>query len=97
VDVADPNGELPRGTDRAAALARLHVATRDGRILSGAAAFTEVWQALPGWRWLARLARLPGIPWLMEAGYRAFLPIRPAIVRLFVFVRRLRGPRGDRP
>jgi hypothetical protein len=32
----------------------------DGRVLSGAAAFVEVWTRLPKWRWAARAASLPG-------------------------------------
>jgi predicted DCC family thiol-disulfide oxidoreductase YuxK len=91
VNVADPASELPGSTSRADALARFHATSSDGRLLSGARAFVEVWQNLPGWRWLARFARLPGAIWLMEAGYRMFLPLRPAIVRLFVAVTRRRG------
>jgi len=84
VDVADPASVLPEGTSRAEALARFHARSADGRLLSGARAFVEVWRDLPGWRWLARLARLPGAMWVMEAGYRLFLPLRPLVVRLFV-------------
>lgn len=91
VNVADPASVLPEGTSRAEALARFHAMSADGRLLSGARAFVEVWQNLPGWRWLARFSRLPGAIWLMEAGYRLFLPLRPVIVRLFVAVTRRRA------
>ena len=87
VNVADPASPLPTGTDRYAALARFHVGTADGRVVSGAAAFVEVWRGLPGWRLLARLARLPGMSRAMEAGYRLFLPLRPSIVRAYVALR----------
>jgi hypothetical protein len=37
---------------------------------------------LPGWRWAARVAALPGVLPTLELGYRLFLPIRPYISRL---------------
>jgi ubiquinone biosynthesis monooxygenase Coq7 len=69
--------ELGPGLERPAALARLHVRRADGTLLQGAAAFAEIWAALPRWRWLARLARLPGVLPLLELGYRGFLRVRP--------------------
>lgn len=80
IDVSQA-ADLPSGLTQAAAMARFHVMTQDGHILSGAAAFVEVWRALPGWRWLARLSDLPGMLWLMERAYRGFLPIRPYLSR----------------
>ena len=74
---------LPAGVTQAATMARFHVMTPDGRVLSGAAAFAEVWRALSAWRRLARLSDLPGILWLMEQAYRGFLPIRPYLSRRF--------------
>jgi ubiquinone biosynthesis monooxygenase Coq7 len=69
--------ELGSGLERPAALARLHVRRADGTLVQGAAAFAEVWSALPGWRWLARVARLPGVLPLLELGYTGFLRLRP--------------------
>ncbi|MCE2907723.1 MAG: demethoxyubiquinone hydroxylase family protein [Burkholderiaceae bacterium] len=68
--------------ERAALLARFHVQRGDGTRLDGAAAFVAMWQRLPGWRWLARAARLPGALPLLEAAYRGFLRVRPALQRL---------------
>lgn len=68
--------------ERAALLARFHVQRADGTRLDGAAAFVAMWQRLPGWRWLARLARLPGALPLLEVAYRGFLRVRPALQRL---------------
>ncbi len=84
VDVSEPQAELPPTLDPKTAMARFHVVAGDGRIVSGAAAFIEVWRHLPGWRWAAKLASLPGISPSLELAYRLFLPIRPALVRLFV-------------
>ncbi len=69
--------ELGTGLDRQAALARLHVRRADGTLVQGAAAFVEIWSALPRWRWLARIARLPGVLPLLDLGYTGFLRVRP--------------------
>ncbi len=82
-DVSDETQPLPPGTgpSREALLARFHLRLADGRLVSGAEAFVALWAALPGWRWLARLARVPGVLWLMERSYRGFLRIRPWMQR----------------
>lgn len=67
---------LPTGVSRAAAMARLHVATAGG-IKDGAAAFLALWGQLPPFRLLAQLLSIPPLPWLLERGYRVFLRIRP--------------------
>jgi predicted DCC family thiol-disulfide oxidoreductase YuxK len=80
-DVSQPDQALPQGSTRAQLLARFHVLTAHGELLSGASAFVAMWATLPGWRWLARLARLPGVTWLMERAYRLFLRLRPRLQR----------------
>lgn len=80
VDVAGPAACGP-DLSREQALARFHVRDADGRLLSGAAAFVSIWARLPRWRWGARIAALPPVLALLELGYRAFLPIRPALSR----------------
>lgn len=69
-------------TDRSALLARFHVERSDGSRLDGAAAFVAMWDRLPGWRWLARLSRLPGVLALLELSYRGFLHLRPLLQRI---------------
>lgn len=81
-DVSDAALELPPGTTRAQLLARFHVRDRDGKLHSGAQAFLLLWSALPGWRWLARLGRLPGAARAMEWAYTVFLRCRPRLQRL---------------
>ena len=71
------NDDLGAGLERPTALARLHVRRADGALVQGAAAFVEIWSVLPHWKWLARLARWPGMLPLLELGYRAFLKLRP--------------------
>jgi predicted DCC family thiol-disulfide oxidoreductase YuxK len=80
-DVSDPALRLPPGTTREQLLARFHVLSRDGELLSGAQAFLTLWAVLPGWRWLARAGRLPGAPWAIERAYRLFLRWRPMLQR----------------
>jgi predicted DCC family thiol-disulfide oxidoreductase YuxK len=80
-DVSDTTQPLPPGTTREQLLARFHVRQADGRLLSGAPAFLALWATLPGWRWLARLGRWPGVAWAMERAYRLFLRARPTLQR----------------
>jgi predicted DCC family thiol-disulfide oxidoreductase YuxK len=91
VDVAETAAVTPEGVTRERALQRFHVLAGDGRVLSGAAAFVEVWSRLPRWRWAARVASLPGATALLELGYRMFLPVRPFISGLFGRIQRHRG------
>lgn len=82
VDVSQEGADLGAGLAQDAALRRFHVRRADGTLLSGARAFVEIWRALPGWSWLAGLARLPGVVPLLELAYRLFLPVRPFLSRL---------------
>lgn len=92
-DVSDTALPLPPGTTREQLLARFHVRAHDGRLLSGAQAFLALWAALPGWRWLALIGRLPGATWTMERTYRLFLRWRPTLQR---WASRLERPGLDR-
>jgi predicted DCC family thiol-disulfide oxidoreductase YuxK len=73
VDVARA---APEGLDRAAALARIHARLPDGTLVSGAAAFAEIWQRVPGFRWLGRLVAWGPVTPVAEAAYRGFLKVR---------------------
>ena len=83
VDVSETGAVTPEGITQQRAMQRFHVRASNGRVLSGAAAFVEVWKRLPKWRWAARAASLPGALAALELGYRIFLPVRPFISRLF--------------
>jgi predicted DCC family thiol-disulfide oxidoreductase YuxK len=90
VDVSEAGAVTPEGITQQQAMERFHARASDGRVLSGAAAFVEVWTHLPNWRWAARATRLPGALAVLESGYRIFLPVRPFISRLFGRVLRSR-------
>jgi 3-demethoxyubiquinol 3-hydroxylase len=81
-DISGTGGGIGSEAERAMLLARFHVQRADGTRLDGAAAFVEMWRRLPGWRLLARVARLPGMLPLLELAYRAFLRVRPALQAL---------------
>lgn len=68
--------------EQASYLARFHVRQKDGKVLSGAAAFVALWLTMPGWRWLGRFGRLPGVTPVLEVFYRGFLHLRPYLQRL---------------
>ncbi|HEX4878227.1 MAG TPA: demethoxyubiquinone hydroxylase family protein [Limnobacter sp.] len=76
-DVSAEHTELPAHCQRDMLMQRFHVQNPAGELQSGALAFATLWQALPGWRWLGRLSRLPGVLPMMEWLYRFFLKIRP--------------------
>jgi len=68
--------ELGVQLSREAALARLHLRSSDGQLVSGAAAFTGMWREMPRWRWLGVLF---GKGWrlaALEGAYRLFLRVR---------------------
>ena len=83
VDVSETAAVTPEGITQQRAMGRLYVRASDGRVLSGAVAFVEVWTHLPNWRWAARATSLPGALAALELGHRMFLPVRPFISRLF--------------
>ena len=79
VDVSRNDARLGADLTSDTAMRRFHVRRSDGSLVSGARAFVEVWDTLPGWQWAARVARIRGVLPVLEVGYRAFLPIRPFI------------------
>jgi predicted DCC family thiol-disulfide oxidoreductase YuxK len=87
VDVSKTNVELEKGLNPLQAMQRFHVRTREGKLISGAAAFVEVWSRLPNWKWVAQVAALPGAISILEICYKMFLPVRPLISRLFAKIR----------
>ena len=70
------DSELGVDLKREAAYARLHARWPSGQLVSGAAAFAALWQALPAFRLAGRFAALPGVINVLEWGYRGFLKLR---------------------
>jgi predicted DCC family thiol-disulfide oxidoreductase YuxK len=89
VDVSEPDALIPDGLTRRQAMERFHVRTGNGALVSGAAAFVEVWALLPRWRWAARVAALPGVLRLLEISYQLFLPARRPLAAIFGSLKRL--------
>ncbi|GGK49387.1 thiol-disulfide oxidoreductase DCC family protein [Salinarimonas ramus] len=83
VDVSSESADPGPDLSREAALARFHVRDAHGTLASGGAGFAALWRTLPRWRVAGRLAALPGVRTLLELAYRGFLPLRPALVRLW--------------
>jgi len=94
VDISETGALPPEGITQERAMKRFHVRASDGQVLSGAAAFVEVWTRLPRWRWAASVASLPGALIALEWGYRIFLPVRPFISRFFGRALRLQAVIG---
>jgi len=73
VDVTRGDAELGPGLTPQAALARMHVRTSSGTLLSGAKAFAAMWRMMPGLKWLGWLLAVPPFGTLAEWAYRGFL------------------------
>jgi predicted DCC family thiol-disulfide oxidoreductase YuxK len=76
--------QLAPGLTRDSAARRLHARLPDGRIVSGARAFSQVWLSLTRLKWLGRLANLPLMEPILERTYQLFLRVRPQLQRLAV-------------
>lgn len=59
----------------------MHARTADGKLLRGMNVFIAVWETLPGWRWLARIASFPLCRPFFNLGYHLFTRIRPWLPR----------------
>jgi predicted DCC family thiol-disulfide oxidoreductase YuxK len=64
-----------------AARRRFHVMHADGRVVSGARAFADLWSDLPAFALLGRLGRRALPAALLEVCYRLFLRLRPWLQR----------------
>ncbi len=77
VDITDPVFvAAAHGLDARLVRRLMHVKVGD-EVRVGLEAFIALWEAIPAYRWLAWLARLPGLHGLLALGYRAFAAVRP--------------------
>lgn len=75
--------EVAPGLTRQAAMARFHIMTADGRVISGGRAFAEILAHLPAFSLIGRILRRRPFVWLLDGAYEVFLPVRPRLQRLF--------------
>ena len=79
------SGELERRfplLDREACRKAAHLVLPDGTVLAGERIAPEVFARLPGYAWLARLLRFPGVRIFSRAFYRRFARRRHEIASL---------------
>jgi predicted DCC family thiol-disulfide oxidoreductase YuxK len=82
VDYTSPDFDAAaEGLDRAALDRYLHVRRPDGRVCVGVEAFIALWEVVPGFGWLARLAGSPVLNPLFRAAYAGFVRVRPYLPR----------------
>lgn len=67
--------------DAVAVRRHLHVRRADGSLAVGVDAFVAIWETIPRYGMLARLARFPGVNTLLKIGYRIFARVRPLLPR----------------
>lgn len=82
IDFVDVSEEAACPIDRAELLARFHARLPDGRVVSGAKAFAAMWRRTPLLAPLGWIAAAPGLDWIFERLYRAFLRVRPRLQAL---------------
>ena len=77
------SSEVYPGLSKENALARFHVLTNDGRLMSGGPAFAQMWRNLPRFRWFGAFFSIPPIAWVLDRIYDFLLLVRPRLQRLF--------------
>ena len=78
VDVSDEEIPIPIQTrSREELMARFHVLSSSGELVSGGAAFAELWASLPAFKIFGKIFKLPILRYLIDVGYDMFLTLRP--------------------
>ena len=84
VDVSDEEIPIPIQTrSREELMARFHVLSSSGELVSGGAAFAELWASLPAFKIFGKIFKLPILRYLIDVGYDMFLTLRPKFQSLF--------------
>lgn len=76
------SGEVAPGLSCQAAMARFHVKTQGGELISGGQAFIALWRSMPGFAWIGVLLDRPMLREIVDFAYDRFLGIRPYLQRL---------------
>ena len=84
VDVSDEEIPIPIQTrSREELMARFHVLSSSGELVSGWSAFAELWASLPAFKIFGKIFKLPILRYLIDVGYDIFLTLRPKFQNLF--------------
>jgi predicted DCC family thiol-disulfide oxidoreductase YuxK len=80
VDISQGPADLARdGVTGEQALDRIHARMPDGRLITGARVFVEIWKRIPGLRWVTPIAGSPPALAVMEPAYGWFAKRRRRI------------------
>ncbi len=81
VDISTPEFDAARySLDPVQVHKHMHVRNEQtGQMLTGVDALLAMWECVPGFRWLARFTRIPGIRQLSTVGYALFAWVRPKL------------------
>ena len=84
IDVSDRNAAITQElVSRDELMARFHVQNSDGQLVSGGAAFAELWASLPAFKIFGKFFKLPILRFLIDLGYDIFLTLRPKFQNFF--------------
>jgi len=78
VDIASPSFDAAaHGLDAKRVQKLMHVQLPDGKFATGVDAFIAIWNVLPGYEVMGKVAKLPLVKPLLHLAYRAFAAVRP--------------------
>lgn len=82
VDITEASFDAEReGLDPRRVHKVMHTRDDRGNLYTGIGAFVAIWDVLPKYKWLAKLARNGAVRPLMDVGYNVFAAIRPYLPR----------------
>lgn len=83
VDITKLQGDnVAPGLSKTEALARFHILDTNGKLHSGAQAFSRLWCHIPYFKYLGHIFQIWPLSWLAEMSYKLFLKFRPTIQSL---------------
>lgn len=80
IDITQPGfSAIEEGLDPILVHQIMHAKDSQGRIITGVAAFIAIWQVLPKYQRISRVAAFPPIFAMLKVAYRCFAMIRPLL------------------